>query len=360
VYYGVFLQVHYSFLKLEAMRKIYSFQRCIAFFSFLFMSTASWAYYFCVDGIYYERLSYGKNLYVTYKTTWEQVYSGDIYIPAKVEVSGVVWNVNYIGEKAFNGSSITSVTIENGVRSIEKEAFQSCQSLITIKLPESLMWAGKNAFAFCENLERVEFASMSHFCQMAYESQQASPMFITRCAYINGVKVTEAKIPDGVMDIGSFAFAYCPDITSVTIPESVITIKNNAFTLDTGLTSITLPGKLKTIEGYAFSGCENLTSVICLASTVPTVYDGVFNGVPLSSATLYVPLSALNAYKNADGWRDFGTIVGFDPSAVEELKSNNNLNANENAPIYDLMGRRLQQKPASGYYIQGGKKYFVK
>lgn len=31
-----------------------------------------------------------------------------------------------------------------------------------------------------------------------------------------------------------------------------------------------------------------------------------------------------------------------------------------NTPINDLMGRRLQQKPASGYYIQGGKKYFVK
>ena len=31
-----------------------------------------------------------------------------------------------------------------------------------------------------------------------------------------------------------------------------------------------------------------------------------------------------------------------------------------NVPIFDLMGRRLQQKPASGYYIQGGKKYLVK
>ena len=27
--------------------------------------------------------------------------------------------------------------------------------------------------------------------------------------------------------------------------------------------------------------------------------------------------------------------------------------------VYDLMGRRLSGKPASGYYIQGGKKYFV-
>lgn len=30
-----------------------------------------------------------------------------------------------------------------------------------------------------------------------------------------------------------------------------------------------------------------------------------------------------------------------------------------NAPIYDLMGRRLLQKPSNGYYIQGGKKYLA-
>ncbi len=48
-----------------------------------------------------------------------------------------------------------------------------------------------------------------------------------------------------------------------------------------------------------------------------------------------------------------------DPMDVVDVKSHED-NKQSNAPIYDLMGRRLQQKPASGYYIQGGKKYFVK
>ena len=75
---------------------------------------------------------------------------------------------------------------------------------------------------------------------------------------------------------------------------------------------------------------------------------------------MHVPASSVNAYKTADQWKEFGTIVGFDTTAVEEVKSNKTIKANENAPIFDLMGRRLQQKPASGYYIQGGKKFFVK
>lgn len=86
----------------------------------------------------------------------------------------------------------------------------------------------------------------------------------------------------------------------------------------------------------------------------------VFSGVPQSTATLYVPKTSVDAYKVANQWKDFGNIVGFVPTAIHELKSDEDAMLNENAPIYDLMGRRLQQKPASGYYIQGGKKYFVK
>ena len=72
-----------------------------------------------------------------------------------------------------------------------------------------------------------------------------------------------------------------------------------------------------------------------------------------------MPEISVNAYKSADQWKEFGNIVGIDPTAVEELKSKKILKANENAPIYDLNGRRLTEKPKSGYYIQGGKKYFV-
>ena len=58
--------------------------------------------------------------------------------------------------------------------------------------------------------------------------------------------------------------------------------------------------------------------------------------------------------------------TGDDPMDIEDLPAVEeetilvNEEKEENAPIFDLMGRRLTEKPASGYYIQGGKKYFVK
>lgn len=47
-------------------------------------------------------------------------------------------------------------------------------------------------------------------------------------------------------------------------------------------------------------------------------------------------------------------------TAIGEMKAEAESDAVDNAPIYDLMGRRFQKKPVSGYYIQGKKKYFVK
>jgi hypothetical protein len=110
----------------------------------------------------------------------------------------------------------------------------------------------------------------------------------------------------------------------------------------------------------AFWGCSGLTTVTCWTINVPETGGNAFSGVLQSEGTLYVPKSSVNAYKAAEQWKEFGNIVGIDPTAVEELKSKKILKANDNAPIYDLMGRRLTEKPASGYYIQGGKKYFVK
>ncbi len=46
--------------------------------------------------------------------------------------------------------------------------------------------------------------------------------------------------------------------------------------------------------------------------------------------------------------------------AIGEVKTEAGPDAAGNAPIYDLNGRKLTEKPSSGYYIQGGKKFFVK
>lgn len=50
----------------------------------------------------------------------------------------------------------------------------------------------------------------------------------------------------------------------------------------------------------------------------------------------------------------------YDVTAVVTLRNETSVvGEDENAPIYDLNGRLLTEKPKSGYYIQNGRKYFV-
>ena len=78
-----------------------------------------------------------------------------------------------------------------------------------------------------------------------------------------------------------------------------------------GLKSVTIPNSVTSIGSYAFYNCSGLTSVTCEATSVPSTGSDVFYNVPQSRATLYVPASALKAYKASSPWSSFRTIVAL-------------------------------------------------
>ena len=100
---------------------------------------------------------------------------------------------------------------------------------------------------------------MAAWCNISFH-QYSHPLSGGNDLYLNGELVTELVIPDGVTDIGDYAFAGS-GITSVTIPDSVTNIGNSAFSWCRNLTSVTIPDSLTNIENSAFEFCNNLTSV---------------------------------------------------------------------------------------------------
>jgi len=93
---------------------------------------------------------------------------------------------------------------------------------------------------------------------------------------------------------------------------------------------------------------------------VPSTDSDVFDGVPQSTATLYVPKESIDAYKSTSPWSSFGTILPITPTVVESLIADEVSDEAGYTAIYDINGRRLHEKPAHGFYIQGGKKVMIK
>ncbi len=154
--------------------------------------------------------------------TGELVISGTGSMKSFIYSSSMPW-YNY-------RSSIKKVTIGNGVTSIGKNAFYSCDSLTSVTIGNGVTSIGGYAFENCTELENVYYSGdIVSWCDIAFSDDCSNPMCYADNFYINGELVTELVIPDSVTSIGKYAFINCSGLTSITIPGSVTSIAGVAF-----------------------------------------------------------------------------------------------------------------------------------
>ncbi len=261
-----------------------------------------------------------------------------------------------IGEEAFKGCyNLTSVTIPNGVMSIEYEAFYDCYNLTSVTIPKSVEYIGEGAFSYCSGLtsvtipKSVEYISEGAFSYCSglasivleegneyYDSRNNCNAIIDTESntLITGCKNT--SIPNGVTSIGFFAFLGCTDLTAITIPNGVTSIEVGAFGNCYSLTSITIPNSVTSIRGEAFGncysltsitipssvtsignsfyGCNSLQSVKMLSSTPPAAAEDIFIDCP-DTLVIYVPYGASANYDVAP-WNNYEIIEKGEDYAI--------------------------------------------
>ena len=93
--------------------------------------------------------------------------------------------------------------------------------------------------------------------------------------YVAEKGVTDVVIPDGVTEIGGFAFNFCTCLKSVTIPDGVTKIGKWAFDRCTSLTSIIIPNSVTKIGDWAFTSCKSLTN-ITIPDSVTEICENAF------------------------------------------------------------------------------------
>ena len=126
-------------------------------------------------------------------------------------------------------------------------------------------------------------------------------------AFAYCINLTGITISNDVKSIGSLAFCACYSLIDITIPNSLKIIGNQAFYYCSGLTDIIIPGSVTNIKLGAFYGCSGLTEMTVKIISPIVVFDICFQGVD-RTIPVYVPQGSLQAYKNANVWKEFTNL----------------------------------------------------
>lgn len=157
--------------------------------------------------------------------------------------------ITAVPEDAFSGcENLQRVTIPKTVRSIGARAFGQCKNLSQVDLSEGLTYIGDNAFLQCKSLTEIQIPDS--VTSMGEDPFRNTPVNIqisggnpafsvvdrvlfdkagTRLIFCPCNKTGDYQIPQGVKEIGAYAFDQCNGLGYVTIPESVDTIAGNPF-----------------------------------------------------------------------------------------------------------------------------------
>ena len=253
--------------------------------SFLFLALLSmlksYSQTFEYNGIFYNVLSADDK---TVEVTSGGNYTGDIVIPAKVSYNDVEYSITAIGNSAFEHcNSLTSVEIPNSVTSIGMWAFSGCHSLTSVvskveipftydySFPRECMLTipdgTKNAYflagwttdVFRGVLETSELsdepinfadATVKAICVEKWDKNKDGELSIKEAALVGDIGDSFQR-NSKITSFDEFKF-----FTSVT------TINYFSFQGCHSLTSIILPENVSSIRGWAFEYCSALTSII--------------------------------------------------------------------------------------------------
>ena len=198
-------------------------------------------------------------------------------IPDAIEVEGVSYPVTRINSTAFSQcKKLKSITIGNMVSWIGGNAFVDCTSLTSIRIPANVEEIGTSSFNGC-NLEYADFQSIESLCSIAFANDKANPLSCSQNLYINGKKITDLTIPDGITKIRDYAFSGCPGITSLTFPASLREIGIETFKGCTGISKLIVPDGLTQIGPSSFFCCSNITS-LSLPNSLREIDHEAFEG----------------------------------------------------------------------------------
>ena len=253
----------------------------------------------------------------------------------------------------YNCSSLSGrLELPNSLKEIGKRVFYACKFTGSLHLPDELESLGEGAFADCSyfsgdlripekinsiptfcfyfcgfnghlDLNNVTSIEEEAFSGCHFQRELVIPEGVISLGFstFEGNNFSSVIFPSTLRQIGKGVFNYNLRLTeSIEFPEGLLSIGDNAFSGCNSLQGVSFPSTLLSIGQESFRNCSAISRMVCMATQVPNVLPGAFDGVAKDNFTLEVPANMVSRYQAAEGWGDFRKIAGhYDFSISRDL-----------------------------------------
>lgn len=217
--------------------------------------------------------------------------------------------VKHIDRSAFEGcEELTSVIIPEGVETIDNYAFKDCSKLENISLPDSITEIESGVFDNCTSLQYNTFENGN------YLGNTNNPFVVL----ISGIdnSVVSYKVNENCNVIYENALSEFSKLTNIDMPYSITYIGSNAFSLCTSLESFTVPNFVKHFDASWFYYCTSLQSITLSANIETVSIDYMFGCDSFSEFNVYSTNSRFTAREGVLYSKNLKTLLAY-PIAKE-------------------------------------------
>ena len=160
-----------------------------------------------------------------------------------------------------------------------------------VNIPESLSITEIGQYAF----SNFDYIPKTEFDEISEEAPETTKIWFIGDKDMEGQKVEEVIIPEGVKTIGPYAFAGMTELKRVVLPSTLERIDQGAFYGCAALKTVVGLENVKFINQNAFAGC-GLEGSVKLDKVVALADYAFFGNAALKSVTLSTATQSVGAY----------------------------------------------------------------
>ena len=267
-----------------------------------------------------------------------------------------ITNVQTIGEAAFYECSNLSEIDFYNVQTIGKNAFYKANGLTEITFYENLKEVGKEAFAFCENLKRVDMSRV--YCDDYKYQLKIDEKCFYYCSNLEEVLFSEttASIGYRAFDYTSLEILELPeglrffgeDFISNPEPKPGLCVMKNLKSFIFPISCFKNYPHRASCFAADFTASEELVDIVAkfVDPSQWQLIHTTFNPLTYEKATLRVPVGTADLYRQCDGWKEFKNIVE-DPNVFSGVE-----NVQSETDDIGFVGRCLRVNSVTDVYIK--------